>query len=245
MSQPPQRLQYILYHLAITVNHGSLPRLCHIIGLSFTRETANGPFRYCGHRAGWLRSSHRRCAATYRQGLAQLVDLVAVASGRPDFTQRRMLRILDGLAQQCYVPAQYLHAVLAAGWHLSDLNRMVNDVLTQSETVRLREFRDGHHPESETPGDPGASILAAAARAALATCQRSRLMERVSNLLQRSGLSHEEGDRRQLVLPACCLTRECYRNFSTWNPLQSTPVPAVHWVPLTPHQSQRRPVFWP
>ena len=159
-----------------------------------------GHCRYCGHRAGWLRSSHRQCAATYRQGLAQLVDLVAVASVRPDFTQRRMLRILDGLAQQCYVPADYLHAVLAAGWHLSDLNRMVDDVLTQSETVRLREFRDGHHPASQTPGDRGASILAAAACAALATRQRARRMKRVSNLLQRSGLSHE--DRRELLLPA-------------------------------------------
>ena len=73
-----------------------------------------------------------------------------------------MLRILDALAQQCYVPADYLPAVLAAGWHLSDLNRMVDDVLTRSETARLREFRDGHHPASQTPGDPGASILAAA-----------------------------------------------------------------------------------
>ena len=159
-----------------------------------------GHCRYCGHRAGWLRSSHRRCAATYHQGLAQMVDLVVAASGRPDFTQRRMLRILDALAQQCYVPAEYLPAVLAAGWHLSDMNRMVDDVLTRSETARLRVFRDGHHPASETPGDRGASILAAAARAALATRQRSRRMERVSNLLQRSGLSHEEG--RALLLPA-------------------------------------------
>ena len=111
-----------------------------------------------------------------------------------------MLRILDALAQQCYVPADYLPAVLAAGWHLSDLNRMVDDVLTQSETARLRVFRDGHHPASETTDDPGASILAAAARAALATRRRSRRMERVSNLLQRSGLSHEEG--RELLLPA-------------------------------------------
>ena len=63
--------------------------------------------------------------------------------------------------------------MLAAGWHLSDLNRMVDDVLTQSETARLREFRDGHHPASQTPGDRRASILAAAARAALATRQRS------------------------------------------------------------------------
>ncbi len=160
-----------------------------------------GHCRYCGHRAGWFRSSHRQCAATYRQGLAQLVDLVAVASVRPDFTQRRMLRILDELAQQCYVPAEYLPAVLAAGWHLSDLNRMVDDVLTQSETARLQEFRDdGHHPASQTPGDPGASILAAAARAALTTRQRSQQVERVSNLLQRSGLSREEG--RELLLPA-------------------------------------------
>ena len=159
-----------------------------------------GYCRYCGHRAGWFRSSHRQCAAAYRQGLAQLVDLVVAASGRPDFTQRRMLRILDGLAQQCYVPIEYLPAVLAAGWHLSDLNRMVDDVLTRSETARLREFRDGHHPASETPGDPGASLLATAARAALATRQRSQRLERVSNLLQRSGLSHEEG--RELLLRA-------------------------------------------
>ena len=184
-----------------------------------------GHCRYCGRGAGWFRSSHRQCAATYRQGLAQLVDLVAAASGQPDFTQRRMLQpatyrqglaqlvdlvaaasgpdftqrhaALDGLAQPA---TEYLHAVPAAGWHLSDLNRMVDDVLTQSETARLREFRDGHHPASQAPGDPGASILAAATRAALATRQRSQRMERVSNLLQRSGLSHE--DRRELVLQA-------------------------------------------
>ena len=159
-----------------------------------------GHCRYCGHGAGWLRSSHRQCAATYRQGLAQMVDLVAAASGRPEFTQRRMLRILDGLAQQYYVPADYLPAVLAADWYLSDLNRMVDDVLTRSETARLRVFRDGHHPASQTPGDRGASILAAAARTALATRQRARRIERVANLLQRSGLSREEG--RALLLPA-------------------------------------------
>ena len=175
-----------------------------------------GHCRYCGHRAGWFRSSHRQCAATYRQGLAQMVDLVAVASVRPDFTQRRMLRILDGLAQQCYVPAEYLPAVLAAGWHLSDMNRMVDDVLTRPETARLREFRDGHHPASETPSDPGASILAAAACAALATRQRSQRIERVSNLLQRSGVTDVAG--RTLLLRAWerAVARQLDIRASTW-----------------------------
>ena len=157
-----------------------------------------GHCRYCGHRAGWLRGSHPQCAETYRRGLAQMVDLVAAASGQPDFTQRRMLRILDGLAQHCCVPTEYLHAVLVAGWHLSNMNRMVNDVLTRSETARLREFRDSHHLTAQAPGDPGASILAAAARAALATRQRLQRLERMSSLLDRSGLSHE--DRRELLL---------------------------------------------
>ena len=82
-----------------------------------------------------------------------------------------MLRILDGLAQHCCVPTEYLHAVLVAGWHLSNMNRMVNDVLTRSETARLREFRDGNRPASQAPGDPGASILAAGDAPAVATAR--------------------------------------------------------------------------
>ena len=135
-----------------------------------------GHCRYCGHRAGWFRSSHRQCAATYRQGLAQMVDLVVAASGQPDFTQRRMLRILDALAQQCYVPIEYLPAVLAAGWHLSDLNRMVDRVPTRAETARLREFRDGQlATASADPSDPGGtdSVDRGGSYAALATRQRS------------------------------------------------------------------------
>ena len=42
-----------------------------------------GYCRYCGHGTGWFRSNHRQCAATYRQGLAQLVDLVAAPPASP------------------------------------------------------------------------------------------------------------------------------------------------------------------
>ena len=138
-----------------------------------------GHCRYCGHRAGWLRSSHRQCAATYRQGLAQLVDLVAAASGRPDFTQRRILRILDGLAQQCYVPADYLPAVLAAGWHLSDLNRTVDRVPTRAETDWLRELRQGQLATAAAQAHEEPALLTAAVAAALATSNQPPRLERL------------------------------------------------------------------
>ena len=52
-------------------------------------------------------------------------------------------------------------------------------------------------------------------------------------------------DRRQLVLPACCLIEKCYRNFSTWGPPQPALIPALQRVPPWAHQPWRRPVFWP
>ena len=159
-----------------------------------------GHCRYCGHRAGWLRSSHRQCAATYRQGLAQLVDLVAAASGRPDFTQRRILRILDGLAQQCYVPADYLPAVLAAGWHLSDLNRTVDRVPTRAETDWLRELRQGQLATAAAQAHEEPALLTAAVAAALATSNQPPRLERLSRLLERSGVTDVAG--RTLLLRA-------------------------------------------
>ena len=159
-----------------------------------------GHCRYCGHRAGWFRSSHRQCAATYRQGLAQLVDLVAVASVRPDFTQRRMLHILDGLAQQRYVPAEYLPAVLAAGWHLSDMNRTVDRVPTRAETDWLRELRQGQLATAAAQAHEEPALLTAAGATALATSNQPPRLERLSRLLERSGVTDVAG--RTLLLRA-------------------------------------------
>ena len=159
-----------------------------------------GHCRYCGHGAGWFRSSHRQCAATYRQGLAQMVDLVVAASGRPDFTQRRMLRILDELAQQCYVPAEYLPAVLAAGWHLSDMNRMVDRVPTRAETDWLRELRQGQLATAAAQAHEEPALLTAAVAAALATSNQPPRLERLSRLLERSGVTDVAG--RTLLLRA-------------------------------------------
>ena len=175
-----------------------------------------GHCRHCGHRAGWFRSSHRQCAATYRQGLAQMVDLVAVASVRPDFTQRRMLRILDGLAQQCYVPAEYLPAVLAAGWHLSDMNRTVDRVPTRAETDWLRELRQGQLATAAAQAHEEPALLTAAVATALATSNQPPRLERLSRLLERSGVTDVAG--RTLLLRAWerAVARQDDTGGSTW-----------------------------
>ena len=58
-----------------------------------------GSCRFCGRGAGWFRASHRGCRDAHRSGLAQMVDLVARAAERPEFTQRRVLRVLARVAR--------------------------------------------------------------------------------------------------------------------------------------------------
>ena len=102
-----------------------------------------GSCRYCGRGAGWFRTSHPGCRDAHRSGLARMVDLVARAAERPEFTQRRVMQLLAKLAQECYVADEDLPAVLAAGWHLSSMNRTVDRVPTRAETDWLRELREG------------------------------------------------------------------------------------------------------
>ena len=125
-------------------------------GPSLARETRMGICRYCGRGAGWFRTSHRACRDAHRSGLARMVDLAARAAERPEFTQRRVMQILARLAQECYVPDDDLPAVLAAGWHLSPMNRTVDHVPTRAETDWLPGTQRG--PDCRGPGPRGTSL---------------------------------------------------------------------------------------
>ena len=146
-----------------------------------------GSCRYCSRGAGWFRTSHRGCRDAHRSGLAQMVDLAARAAKRPEFTQRRVLQVLARLARECYVPDEDLPAVLAAGWHLSPMNRTVDHVSTRAETDWLRELRDGQLATAQAHEEP--DLLTAAVAAALATRNQPPRLERLSRLLERSGLA--------------------------------------------------------
>ena len=152
-----------------------------------------GKCQYCGRGAGWFRTSHPGCRDAHRSGLAQMVDLAARAAERPEFTQRRVMQILARLAQECYVPAEDLPAVLAAGWHLSPMNRTVDHVPTRAETDRLRELREGQFAAAAAQTHEEPTLLTAAVAAALATRNQPPRLERVSRLLERSGLTDVAG----------------------------------------------------
>ena len=150
-----------------------------------------GSCRYCGRGAGWFRTSHPGCRDSHRSRLARVVDLAARAAERPEFTQRSVLRVLATLAQECYVPDEDLPAVLAAGWHVSPMNRTVDHVPTRAETDWLRELREGQIAAAAAHEEP--ALLTAAAAAALATRNQSPRLERLSRLLACSSATDVAG----------------------------------------------------
>ena len=160
---------------------------------SLTRETSVGDCRYCGRSAGWFRTSHPRCRDAHRSGLARMVDLAAQAAERPEFTQRRVLQLLARLAQECYVRDEDLPAVLAAGWHISSMNRTVDRVPTRAETDWLRELREGQIAAAATQAHEEPALLSAAVAAALATRNQPPRLEQLSRLLEQSGLTDVAG----------------------------------------------------
>ena len=152
-----------------------------------------GDCRYCGRGAGWFRTSHPGCRDAHRSGLARMVDLAAQAAERPEFTQRRVMRLLARLAQECYVPDDDLPAVLAAGWHISSMNRTVDHVPTRAETDWLRELREGQIAAAATQAHEEPALLSAAVAAALATRNQPPRLEQLSRLLEQSGLTDVAG----------------------------------------------------
>ena len=65
------------------------------------------------------------------------------------------------------------------------------------------------------------------------------------NLFYEQAANQARTDERQLVLPACCLTEECYRNFSTRSPLQPGPVLVVYWVLPSLRRAKHKRGSWP
>ena len=167
-----------------------------------------GNCRYCGHKAGWFRSSHKDCQAAHQDGRRRMVDMVRQAAGRPDFSEAALLSSLSAVAVSSYIDDDGIRAVIAEGWHQAVQEGLADGILTQDEEARLRDFRDrlALHDESDSAVQSAARELDRAARdrlmldarlAALAVANGDAHRRDLANMLDESELSAAD---RQLLL---------------------------------------------
>ena len=162
-----------------------------------------GDCRYCGQKAGFLRSKHKDCEATYQAGRQRMVALVAQAAGRSNFSEAALLEDLSSIAEGSYIDDDGIRAVIAEGWHQAVEEGLADGILTQDEESRLRDFRDQfalNDQWDKTSQDAGEQLDRAsrdrlmldARLAALATANGDEYRDDLAAALEESELSPAE-----------------------------------------------------
>ncbi len=101
-----------------------------------------GDCKYCGRDAGWFKSKHSACQRKVNEGWRQMVAIASESAGAGDLTPDLLRERLRAVADQAFVPAEYVDAAIAAGWGDAVASSLADGVLTRQEESRLREFRD-------------------------------------------------------------------------------------------------------
>ena len=161
-----------------------------------------GNCKYCGGKAGFMRSKHRECEEAHQTGRQQMVEMVARAAGRPSFSEAALLDDLAAMAGQSFVDDDGIRTVIAEGWHQAVQEGLADGILTQDEEARLRDFRDRLAiSEPHSVGGATAAQLDQAARdrlmldarlAALATVDGDAHRNELATMLAESELSPDE-----------------------------------------------------
>ena len=102
-----------------------------------------GNCKYCGDKAGFLRSKHGMCEVNYREGLRDMRALASRAAASTGFNQATLYESLSAIAQRSWAGESDIQAAIVAGWNQAVSESLADGVLTHDEETRLREFRDG------------------------------------------------------------------------------------------------------
>ena len=161
-----------------------------------------GACKYCGQKAGFLRSKHKECESTYQAGRQQMTAMIAQAAGRPGFSEAALLDDLSIIANGSYINDDGIQAIIAEGWRQAVKEGLADGILTQDEEARLRDFRDRFAiDEQNRAGHEAAVQLDQAARdrlmldarlAALATIGGSQHLDELAMTVAESELSASE-----------------------------------------------------
>ena len=167
-----------------------------------------GNCKYCGDKAGFLRSKHGMCEVNYREGLRDMRALASRAAASTGFNQATLYESLSAIAQRSWAGESDIQAAIVAGWNQAVSESLADGVLTHDEETRLREFRDGLALTREDTRASDARLEVAfrdrlmldARLAALAVSDAKTHLHELSQMLEGSGLS--PGDQRSLLVQA-------------------------------------------
>ena len=110
--------------------------------LSNLLKSAAGTCPFCNQKVGILSREHPLCRRTYTAGWQEIVQLAADAAGSPDFDESHLRLTLSAVAKISYGNEDTVNQALEAGWKQGVEHSMADDIITQEEEARLREFRD-------------------------------------------------------------------------------------------------------
>lgn len=165
-----------------------------------------GTCNLCGNNAGFLRSRHKECETTHRNGLTEMTRLAKDTASEPDFVEDELRSGLNAVASRSFAGEPEIHASIAEGWKQAVEVALANGIPSQDEESRLRSFYD--RLVATKNSDTAAMVarldkasrdrLAFAARhTALADSDGEASLQQLARLLDESELSPYEG--RQLL----------------------------------------------
>ena len=167
-----------------------------------------GNCKYCGQKAGFLRSKHSMCEVNYREGLRDMRSLASRAAASPEFNQATLYESLSEIAQHSRASESDIQAAIVAGWNQAVSESLADGVLTHDEETRLREFRDSlaltredtRASDARLEGASRDRLMLDARLAALAVSDAETHLHELGQMLEGSGLS--PGDQRGLLVQA-------------------------------------------
>jgi hypothetical protein len=111
----------------------------HSVTLASMVKTKMGVCKYCGQRAGFLRSDHRECHEKHDAGWNEMVELVAKAAETGsgiDTLQTHLTQV----ASASYIPEGQIRDTLVSGWQRAVDRVLAHGVISEPVESSLSEF---------------------------------------------------------------------------------------------------------
>jgi len=100
-----------------------------------------GTCKYCGQKAGFLKSKHKECEDKYKNGKSEIIKLVESAIAETsDFN--KLKSDIEKISNESFIKQEELEGLYVAGFDNVLEIFLDDDILSEEEEERIRVFRD-------------------------------------------------------------------------------------------------------